>query len=179
MPVPVVCGDGCASSSWRRCRSPVPRPLQSGETPFFSCSACLHCATMVEMLPTLWSHGQDCSCGPLSAGVQLSLEHKGVAVISKARVARLFVRSLIVILTAAIALLLVAITSALPPVLDIRPALVVTSVLAAILHLAVSRQSYSKVRRVFTLLLAVALAFVALATVYDLPSGHKTPQQTY
>ena len=99
--------------------------------------------------------------------------------ISKARVARLFVSSLIVILTAAIALLLVALTSALPPVLDIRPALVVTSVLAAILHLAVSCQSYSKVRRVFTLLLAVALAFVALATVYDLPSGHKTPQQTY
>lgn len=95
------------------------------------------------------------------------------------RVVRLFVSSLSVVLTALTALLLVALTSALPPVLDIRPALFVASVLASVLVFAVSRKSSSVVRRALTLALAVALGSVALATVYDLTLAYRTEEVSF
>lgn len=91
-------------------------------------------------------------------------------------------RSLIVFsvtLTAVTALLLGGLTSALPAVLDLRPALFLTSGLGSLCGLAVWRRAVSRKSRALMGVLVFSLAVTTMATGYDLALAYRTEEVAF
>ncbi len=83
------------------------------------------------------------------------------------------------LLAAASGLLLVGLTSALPPVLDLRPALLCASALASLGFVADLRRPAGRIRRALTGWLALALAGTALTAAYDLTLAYRTQEVSF
>jgi pimeloyl-ACP methyl ester carboxylesterase len=82
-------------------------------------------------------------------------------------------------LTVLTVLLLVGLTSALPPVLDIRAALLLTSALGSIVLFGRPRSAARRARRALTLGRAASLALIAAATLYDLTLAYRTEEVSF
>ncbi len=91
-------------------------------------------------------------------------------------------RSLIVLsgmLTAVTALLLVVLTSALPAVLDIRPALLLTSGVGSMCVLAIWRRAVSRKRGALMIVLVLSLVVIAVTTGYDMTLAYRTQEVAF